>query len=82
MLIAECNSATRTLRIQKGYVYGIFRDELQVACNSVTKHVPLDSCYHSLKELRDSYIKSIDSVIEEFGARQKYKPKESVDEQA
>ena len=66
MLIAECNSAARKLKIQKGRVFGIFLNELQVACSSVTKHVPLDSCYHTLEEMRNAYIKSIDDAIENF----------------
>ena len=80
MLIAECNSAARKLKIQKGRVFGIFLNELQVVCSSVTKHVPLDSCYHSLHELRESYIGSLDSVIAEFEARDKNKKPESENE--
>lgn len=80
MLIAECNNAARKLKIQKGRVFGIFLNELQVVCSSVTKHVPLDSCYHSLHELREAYIGSLDSVIAEFEAKDKNKKQETENE--
>ena len=70
MLTAEASGAVRKLEIQQGSVYGIFLQELQVViCNGVTKHVPLDSCYHTLEEMRNAYIKSIDDAIETFKAK-------------
>ena len=70
MLLAEANGAVRRLQIQQGSVYGIFREQLQVeAQGGITKHVPLDSCYHTLEEVRNAYIKSIDDAIENFKAK-------------